>query len=272
MYRVPLKASNPIACNSNTSLLINRYTLLAFAAGVLVAVAITFTPEPVGLAAQLGSLHVCLQEACDVLAKELNKQGVITVEDIELMTEADARDMMARAGMTVLQQNKIQAELQRHQGRRLVSFNLQAPCPMLAACRAPPPPPPSHLSPQRDGSNLYMTLHAHKVDDRTLVEDGKQPVHVPSGWEIAPGDVHDIRVCGAHPWQIKYLVFSNGDAYETAMSYRSSDAGATLSLSKNLIFSRLKIGKKWSSGYLIQDEQGARATWDGYDVLLRRRA
>ena len=138
MCRVPLKASNPIACNLNTSLLINRYTLLAFAAGVLVAVAITFTPEPVGLAAQLGSLHVCLQEACDVFAKELNKQGVITVEDIDLMTEADARDMMARAGLSVLQQNKIQAELQRY---RLVSFNLQAPCPMLAASHAPFPPP-----------------------------------------------------------------------------------------------------------------------------------
>jgi hypothetical protein len=211
--------------------LINRYTLLAFAAGVLVAVAITFTLEPVGLAAQLGSLHVCLQEACDVFAKELNKQGVITVEDIELMTEADARDMMARAGLSVLQQNKIQAELQRVR-YRLVSSNLQAPRPMLAASHAP------HLSPQRDGSNLYMTLHVHKVDDHTLVKDGEKPVRVPAGWEIAPGDAHDIRVCGAHPWQSYYLVFSNGDAYGTAMHYIPSAIGATLNSSKNLIFSR----------------------------------
>jgi hypothetical protein len=36
-----------------------------------------------------------------------------------------------------------------------------------------------------------MTLHSHKVDDRTLVKDGGKPVHVPSGWEIAPGDAHD---------------------------------------------------------------------------------
>jgi hypothetical protein len=234
MCRVPLKASNPIACNSNTSLLINRYTLLAFAAGVLVTVAITFTPhrhcqpEPVGLAAQLGSLHVCLQEACDVFAKELNKQGVVTVEDIELMTEADARDMMARAGLSVLQQNKIQ----RHQGYRLVSFNLQAPCPTVASgFSCPPPPPTSEALPsaQRDGSNLYMTLHVHKVDDRTVVKDGDTPVHVPSGWEIAPGDAHDIRVCGAHPWQSYNLVFSNGDAYGTALS---SLAGAIRSPSK----------------------------------------
>jgi hypothetical protein len=94
--------------------LINRYTLLAFAAGVLVAVAITFTPEPVGLAAQLGSLHVCQQEACGAFAKELNKQGVITVEDIDLLTDVEARDLMARAGMSVLQQHKILGALQRH--------------------------------------------------------------------------------------------------------------------------------------------------------------
>jgi hypothetical protein len=70
---------------------------------------------------------VCLQEACGAFAKELNKQGVVTIEDIDLMTDADARDMMARAGLSVLQQNKIQTELQRHQSYRLVSFNLQAP-------------------------------------------------------------------------------------------------------------------------------------------------
>jgi hypothetical protein len=28
---------------------------------------------------------------------------------------------------------------------------------------------------QQDGSNLYMTLHRHKVDDRTEVRDGHQP-------------------------------------------------------------------------------------------------
>jgi hypothetical protein len=80
-----------------------------------------------------------------------------------------------------------------------------------------------------------MSLHSHKVDDDTHVEDGNKPVHVPSGWEIAPGDADDIRVCGAHPWQSYGLVFSNGDAYGTAYA-ASSDIGATLNPSKNLNF------------------------------------
>jgi hypothetical protein len=116
MGGVPLKASNPapVAC---TLPVINRNTLLAFVTGVLVAVAATFfvlKPDAVGLAAQLGSLHVCLQEACGAFAKELHKQGVITIEDIDLMTDAEARDMMARAGMSVLQQHKILGALPRH--------------------------------------------------------------------------------------------------------------------------------------------------------------
>jgi hypothetical protein len=62
-----------------------------------------------------------------------------------------------------------------------------------------------------------MTLHCHEVNVGTLVEDGKKPVHVPVGWQIAAGDADDARVCGAHPWQSICLVFANGDAYGTAM-------------------------------------------------------
>ncbi len=116
-----------------------------------------------------------------------------------------------------------------------------------------------------------MTLHVLKVDDRTKARNGDKPVHVPAGWEIAPGDADDIRVCATHCWQSYSLIFSNGDVYWTAMA-DSSDVGATLNPSKNLIFSRLKIGKKIYSGWLIQDAQGARAMWDASDVLLRRRA
>jgi hypothetical protein len=91
-----------------------------------------------------------------------------------------------------------------------------------------------------------MSLHSHKVDDGTYVGDGKKPVHVPSGWEIAPGDAHDIRVCGAHPWQSWYLVFSNGDVYGTA--YKPSLVGATLNPSKKLNFftpeNRGKMGQR----------------------------
>ena len=80
----------------------------------------------------------------------------------------------------------------------------------MISCNVPPL--------QRDGSNLYMTLHRHKVDDRTIVTDGHQPLPVPAGWQIAEGNADDIRVCAAHPWQSGYLVFANGDRYGTGHS------------------------------------------------------
>jgi hypothetical protein len=55
-----------------------------------------------------------------------------------------------------------------------------------------------------------------RVDDRTLVEDGDQPLDVPAGWQIADGSAYDARVCGAHPWQSYGLVFANGDICGTA--------------------------------------------------------
>ena len=61
-----------------------------------------------------------------------------------------------------------------------------------------------------------MTLHRHKVDDRSIVGDGQQPLPVPAGWQIAEGNADDIRVCAAHPWQSDALVFANGDIYGTA--------------------------------------------------------
>jgi hypothetical protein len=81
-----------------------------------------------------------------------------------------------------------------------------------------------------------MSLHSHKVDDRTDVQDCDKPVHVPSGWEIAPHDADDIRVCGAHPWQSNWLVFANGNMYWTARHPNPIDIGATLNSSKNLNF------------------------------------
>ena len=61
-----------------------------------------------------------------------------------------------------------------------------------------------------------MTLHRHKVDDSTIVQDGDKPLHVPAGWQIADGSADDVRVCAAHPWQSGVLVFANGDGYGTA--------------------------------------------------------
>ena len=87
-------------------------------------------------------------------------------------------------------------------------------------------PPSLSSPPQRDGPNLYMTLHRHKVDDRTIVYDGHEPLDVPAGWQIADGSADDARVFGAHPWQSDSLVFANGDLYGTAAhpypSYRGN--------------------------------------------------
>jgi len=61
-----------------------------------------------------------------------------------------------------------------------------------------------------------MTLHFHKVDDGTTVYDDNQPRRVPAGWQIADGSADDVRVCGAHAWQTKYLAFANGSLCGTA--------------------------------------------------------
>jgi hypothetical protein len=119
-----------------------------------------------------------------------------------------------------------------------------------------------------------MTLHSHKIDDRTYVSDGDEPSQVAAGWQIAVGDADDIRVCGAHPWQSWYLVFANGDYCGTAMCSLPSAIGKNSFTEQEKIkfFSRLKIGKKWGEGYLIQDAQGVRSKYLYVEVLRRRRA
>jgi hypothetical protein len=91
-----------------------------------------------------------------------------------------------------------------------------------------PKPSTSHpvtRVPQRDGGNLYATLHIHRVDDHTRVQDGDKPLHVPAGWQIADGTADDIRVCEAHPWQSSSLVFANGAYCGTAACDSPSHIG-----------------------------------------------
>jgi hypothetical protein len=45
---------------------------------------------------------------------------------------------------------------------------------------------------------------------------------VPAGWDIAPGDADDVRVCGAHPLQSSCLLFADGSLCGTAMCRDSS--------------------------------------------------
>ncbi len=121
----------------------------------------------------------------------------------------------------------------------------------------------------------------HRVDDRTKVYDGDQPLDVPAGWQIADGSADDARVCGAHPWQSRYLVFANGDAYGTAACWDSSYIGdrsfccSVEKFTKNfkiLTPLKLKLGKKGWSGYVVKDEKGVRTKSGNWDVLLCRRA
>jgi hypothetical protein len=130
-----------------------------------------------------------------------------------------------------------------------------------------------------------MTLHMHRVDDRTVVTDGNKPLDVPAGWQIADGSADDARVCGSHPWQSDTLVFANGDAYGTYECDFSSFIGDDRSFccsvekfTKNykiptpLKLKSRKSGKKFAGRRLVKEAQGVRAEYGNCDVLLRRRA
>jgi hypothetical protein len=120
---------------------------------------------------------------------------------------------------------------------------------LTTAAQAPGPNPstshPVTRVPQRDGGNLYMTLHMHRVDDHKKVRDGRQPLDVPAGWQIANPIADDIRVCGAHPWQSHCLVLDNGGAYGTASSsFRAGDRSFCCSVEKITKIYKISISAK----------------------------
>jgi hypothetical protein len=151
-----------------------------------------------------------------------------------------------------------------------------APWSALKRLSLPLPLPLSHPF-QRDGSNLHMTLHCHKVDDgtRAFYLSNKHKLPVPAGWHIADGTADDVRVCGAHAWQSDGLTFANGDVYKTAaygaapgenpgQAGAARDAAARRAETKLNFASRLEIGKKWQDGAnhaLQQDAQGELEIW-----------
>ena len=93
------------------------------------------------------------------------------------------------------------------------------------------------------------------IDDGNHAYDGKQPLHLPAGWQIADGSQDDIRICGANFWQSNCLVFANGDPYGTSACNN-----------------RLKTGRQYGTDDLVNDACGLRTKFSNEDVLLRRRA
>ena len=80
-----------------------------------------------------------------------------------------------------------------------------------------PPPPLSPLFLQRHKGFIYASAHVHDVDGQTVIEDGRTPVGIDSGFEIAAGDASDIEVANAHAWGRLSLIFSDGTAAGSAL-------------------------------------------------------
>ena len=64
-------------------------------------------PDVEALADTLVALKLGAKKACVAFAEVLYQEGVVHIEDVNNVLEAEARDMMARAGMSKLQQNKV---------------------------------------------------------------------------------------------------------------------------------------------------------------------
>jgi hypothetical protein len=70
---------------------------------------------------------------------------------------------------------------------------------------------------QLDGF-IFRTLHRHDPDGRDLVNEAENFVELPSDFEVCPHDEPSIRACREHPWQVLYLVFSDGTPRYTSIA------------------------------------------------------
>jgi hypothetical protein len=70
---------------------------------------------------------------------------------------------------------------------------------------------------QRHKGFIYATAHVHDVDEQTFIQDGRTPVGIDAGFEVAPGDASDIEVANAHAWGSNTLIFSNGEGAASAV-------------------------------------------------------
>jgi hypothetical protein len=50
-----------------------------------------------------------------------------------------------------------------------------------------------------------------------MIQDGRTPVGIGAGFEIALGDASDVEVANAHAWGSYCLIFSDGAAASSAL-------------------------------------------------------
>ena len=96
-------------------------------------------------------------------------------------------------------------------GKHVVS----AAQPSTSALKRLAPDPPLL---QRHKGFIYASAHVRDVDGQTHIRDGKTPVGIDAGFEVAPGDASDVEVANAHAWGRYGLIFSDGAGADTALS------------------------------------------------------
>ena len=90
------------------------------------------------------------------------------------------------------------------------------PAASTSALKRLTPDPPSIL--QRHKGFIYASAHVRDVDGQTVIYDGRTPVGIDAGFEVAPGDASDVEVANAHAWGSEYLIFSDGEVAASALS------------------------------------------------------
>ncbi len=107
-----------------------------------------------------------------------------------------------------------------------------------------------------------------------LIYDGRTPVDIDDGFEVAPGDASDVEVANAHTWGSAYLVFADGRHAATSLVITQvPDAmGIAQSCSSQLSTDTEKTGKKIKASNLRRDGARVSTRYNYEDVLLRKRA
>ncbi len=115
------------------------------------------------------------------------------------------------------------------------------------------------------------------------------------GFEIAPGTSDDVSICAAYPWDISYLIFSDGSACGTtslyaraenmAENWRLQHIGFAIKLIVSVLpptvvnFLTAETGTRWfysenNRFFSFLKQQGTMVglVYPNHDVMLRKRA